>query len=221
MLAGILGLVGYGLIISALMHNGSISLPFLPKHKDVAAVASVPSTPSCNFSTKAWTCDFSKFPNGPISRKDWNPETGSKVADYNNELETYTPRTANVRIDNKALVIEAKPEKFNGKKYTSSHIDTKGKFDFTYGTLEIEAMIPKGDGSWPAAWLLPSGDKYKPSDYGISKDDPLQWALNGEIDFMESFGDIPNETFPVLHNYNSEVQKKTIPPPLTLGNVTA
>lgn len=44
--------------------------------------------------------------------------------------------------------------------FTSSSINTKGKFEFKYGILEVKAKIPTADGSWPAIWLLGSEEPH-------------------------------------------------------------
>ena len=56
--------------------------------------------------------------------------------------------------------------------YTSSSINTRGKYAFRYGRLEVRARIPVAKGAWPAIWLL-----------GTS----LPWPHNGEIDVMEYY----------------------------------
>lgn len=56
--------------------------------------------------------------------------------------------------------------------YSSSSINTRGKFEFLYGRLEVRARIPAVVGSWPAIWLL--GSKYG-------------WPSCGEIDVMEYY----------------------------------
>jgi beta-glucanase (GH16 family) len=140
-----------------------------------------------------------------LPRKDWNFETGSLTASYNKEAQTYTSRRENVRIENGALVIEAKHQYQNGKQFTSARINTKDKFSFTNGKLEVAMMLPKGSGTWPAAWLLPQNSIYKSSDYGISKADKFGWALNGEVDFAESIGSLPGQNIPAAHSYR-EVQ---------------
>lgn len=56
--------------------------------------------------------------------------------------------------------------------YTSSSINTRGRFAFLYGRLEVRARIPVAKGAWPAIWLL-----------GRS----LPWPHNGEIDVMEFY----------------------------------
>jgi beta-glucanase (GH16 family) len=40
--------------------------------------------------------------------------------------------------------------------HTSARIKTKGRFAFTYGKVSARLKIPKGQGIWPAFWLLGS-----------------------------------------------------------------
>ncbi len=155
-----------------------------------------------NHGEAAWSRNFSSMPDGPLRQGDWNFESGNMIADYNNEAETYTSRTSNVRVASGALVIEARPEDLNGKHYTSARVNTKGIFDFTYGTLEVDMMLPAGNGTWPAAWLLPASNVLKPADFGLAHSDRLAWALNGEIDFAEAIGSIPDQNIPAAHSYN-------------------
>ncbi|HEX3082346.1 MAG TPA: glycoside hydrolase family 16 protein [Candidatus Saccharimonadia bacterium] len=154
-------------------------------------------------SNGAWTYNFADLVDGPLPRADWNFEVGTKVASNNSEEQAYTARTNNVRVENGTLVIEAQPETMDGKQYTSARIDTHGKFDFDYGTLEVDMMLPPGVGTWPAAWLMPAENAYDPQHYGIAKTDPYAWVLNGEIDFAEEVGRIPGQNIPAAHSYNS------------------
>ncbi len=105
----------------------------------------------------------------------------------NNELEYYTDRPENLFFQNGKLIIEAKPESFQGKNYTSSKIITQGKKPFKFGRIDIRAVLPKGKGIWPALWLMP--DK---SVFG-------GWPKSGEIDLMEVVGHEPNKTHGTLH----------------------
>lgn len=83
--------------------------------------------------------------------------------------------------------------RLNRKKaeYTSSSINTKGKFEFKYGVLEVKAKIPTADGSWPAIWLLgvdekwPFCDEVDVMEYFLCNDSPsilanFMWSNNGE-----------------------------------------
>jgi len=93
------------------------------------AVDHMPSTGT------AWTYNFSDYRDGALPSTDWNIETGSKM-NHNGELQTYTSSQDNVCIENGVLVIEAKPQNKDGEPYTSARVNTKGKFDFQYGTFE-------------------------------------------------------------------------------------
>ncbi len=96
----------------------------------------------------------------------------------NNELQYYTDRPENARVENGSLIVEARKELFNGREYTSARLTTRSKADWLYGRVEVRAKLPTGVGSWPAIWMLPVGDSY--GDGG--------WPDNGEIDIMEHVG---------------------------------
>jgi beta-glucanase (GH16 family) len=167
-------------------------------------IESCGGTETYSFATKPdWVQDFSSMPNGPIDRNVWNVSTGIKIPNYNNEAEALTGSQQNVRIENGLLVLEGVSEAmpYDGKKYTSARITSKEPF--SYGKLEVDMLLPSGDGTWPAAWLLPSSPKYKPSDYGINPNSNDAWSLNGEIDFCEARGDEPNLVTATLHNYDT------------------
>jgi len=162
-----------------------------------------------------WTYDFSKVPSGTIDTRIFNIENGPRTANYNNELETYTTNTENVRVQDDALVLEAKPQSKDGKNYTSGRIDTSGSFDFLYGTLEVSARLPRGAGTWPAAWLMPSDPRYKAIDFPSATDQNRLYTLNGELDFLESVGYIQGLNIPAAHSYNSLGQPAQYTPAFT------
>lgn len=132
-------------------------------------------------STPSWKQDFTQQPNGALSTSSWNIMTGNNNGWGNGEAQTYTNNTDNVRIDSGNLVIDAK--KVNGQ-YTSARINTKGKFDFTYGKIEIVAMLPVGQGVWPALWFWPTDSKYADEPV-LKKEQDAAWLNDGEIDLIE------------------------------------
>lgn len=108
----------------------------------------------------------------------------------NDELQYYTED--NISFEKGKLVIEARKENKNGMGYTSSRIrtvkdDGTDLFTTTFGRIEAKIKLPKGDGIWPAFWMLPATDKY-----GV-------WASSGEIDILEAKGRLPNRTYGNLH----------------------
>ena len=110
----------------------------------------------------------------------------------NNELESYTDRRENSFIRNGTLVIKAAREQFRGadgvrRNYTSARLKTLGTFAQTYGRFEARIRIPRGQGIWPAFWML--GENV----------DAAGWPACGEIDIMENIGREPNIVHGTLH----------------------
>ncbi|GAA1644502.1 discoidin domain-containing protein [Actinoplanes couchii] len=107
----------------------------------------------------------------------------------NGEVQYYTPDSRNASMDGTgALVIEARKEASNGRDYTSHRMNTGNKFSVQYGRIEARVKVPKGNGLWPAFWLM--------------GDDFLQgrpWPYNGEIDIMEVLGRNTGEAYSTLH----------------------
>jgi beta-glucanase (GH16 family) len=110
----------------------------------------------------------------------------------NNELESYTARPENAKVQDGNLVINAIQENFTGtdgitRPYTSARLKTQGKFDQKYGRFEARIKIPAGQGIWPAFWML--GNNI----------DTAQWPSCGEIDIMENIGKEPSMVHGSLH----------------------
>ncbi|MGA7339109.1 MAG: glycoside hydrolase family 16 protein [Terracidiphilus sp.] len=110
----------------------------------------------------------------------------------NRELEYYTGRPANIQEENGKLVITARKESFAGRDgisrdYTSARIESQGRFELTYGRIEARIKLPKGQGIWPAFWLL--GTDF----------DHIGWPACGEIDIMENVGYEPSRIHGSLH----------------------
>jgi beta-glucanase (GH16 family) len=128
--------------------------------------------------------------NGPAGAK---PDTAKWTYDpgfpQNGEIQYYTPDSNNASMNGTgALVIEARREASNGRDYTSHRMNTSNKFHVQYGRIEARIRVPKGNGLWPAFWLM--------------GDDFLQgrpWPYNGEIDIMEVLGRNTSEAYSTLH----------------------
>jgi beta-glucanase (GH16 family) len=99
----------------------------------------------------------------------------------NNELEYYTSRTNNARIEGGQLVIEADQESYGGNNYTSARMLTKGKWSWAYGRMEARIQIPRGQGIWPAFWMLGTNI------------DSVGWPTCGEVDIMENIGKVSDQ----------------------------
>lgn len=91
---------------------------------------------------------------GPIDHRKWTTEIGG-TGWGNNEVQYYTDRMENIRIQDGKLIIEARKEDYKGSQYTASRITSIHKGDWTYGKFYIRAKLPKvkGSGILPAIWM--------------------------------------------------------------------
>ena len=90
------------------------------------------------------------------------------------------------------LVITARQETFTGtdgitRNYTSARLKTQTLFTQAYGRFEARIKIPKGQGIWPAFWML--GNDIR----------TVGWPKCGEIDIMENIGREPGINHGSLH----------------------
>jgi len=138
-----------------------------------------------------WSDEFDGPTGAAIDSRKWSFDVGGNGWG-NNELQTYTSRTANAHVRGGRLVIKALKETFTGpdnitRSYTSARVLTKNKFSQVYGRFEARIKIPYGQGIWPAFWML--GDNI----------DTVRWPNCGEIDIMENIGKEPSIVHGTLH----------------------
>ncbi len=109
----------------------------------------------------------------------------------NQELQYYTDRPANLRIQDGRLVITAARERYTGpdgtREYTSARLTTTPAFQQVYGRFEASLKVPRGQGVWPAFWLL--GQDVE----------SIGWPACGEIDIMENVGFEPATVHGTIH----------------------
>ncbi|MCG7209157.1 ricin-type beta-trefoil lectin domain protein [Streptomyces arenae] len=128
-----------------------------------------------------------------VDSSKWTQETGDNV--NNHEREYYTSGTNNAALDGQGhLVITAKKENpanyqcwYGTCQYTSARLNTSGKFSAQYGHVEARMKIPRGQGMWPAFWMLGT-------DIGS-----VGWPNSGEIDVMENVGFEPSTVHGTIH----------------------
>ncbi|MCB9323917.1 MAG: family 16 glycosylhydrolase [Lewinellaceae bacterium] len=128
-----------------------------------------------------------EFNGTALNMEDWTYEVNGDGGG-NNELQYYTDRPQNSFLSNGNLVIEAKEESYQGKQYTSARIVTQNKQLFQFGRVDIRAILPKGQGIWPALWMLGTN---------ISS---VGWPACGEIDIMELIGHQPSTVYGTIHS---------------------
>ncbi|MEV0069993.1 MULTISPECIES: glycoside hydrolase family 16 protein [unclassified Amycolatopsis] len=154
----------------------------------------VQATPAVFAPTEAaaatsFTDDFNGSAGSPADGSKWNYETGDNV--NNHERQYYTSGTNNAALDGQGhLVITAKRENpgnyncwYGRCEYTSARLNTSGKFSQAYGHFETRMKLPRGQGMWPAFWMLGGGN----------------WPTDGEIDVMENVGFEPNTVHGTIH----------------------
>lgn len=105
----------------------------------------------------------------------------------NNELQYYTSREKNIRVEDGKLVIEAHQENLGTREYTSAKIQSRKGSIPRYAYIEVRARLPWGRGTWPAVWMLPDSALYG------------GWPRSGEIDIMEHVGFDPGVVHGTVH----------------------
>src|SRR6185295_12134975 len=73
------------------------------------------------------------------------------------------------------------------REHTSARLKTQGKFEQAYGRFEARLKVPRGQGLWPAFWMLGN-------DIGTAG-----WPRCGEIDVMENIGREPATVHGTIH----------------------
>jgi beta-glucanase (GH16 family) len=130
-----------------------------------------------------------EFDGAALDPSKWTAVTGGNGFG-NHELEYYTGRPENLKVENGMLVIRTVKGTYAGpdgveRNYTSARIHTEGKFSQRYGRFEARINIPAGQGMWPAFWMM--GDQ------------PRNWPDRGEIDIMENIGKEPGTVHGTIH----------------------
>src|ERR1039457_2249753 len=124
-----------------------------------------------------WSDEFAQADGSSPDPTKWGFDIGNGSGGWgNNQLEYDTSRTNNARIVGGQLVIEAAQESYGGKSYTSARMLTKGNASWAYGRMEARIKIPRGQGIWPAFWMLGTNI------------DSVGWPTCGETDIMENIG---------------------------------
>ena len=139
-----------------------------------------------------------EFGGTTLNSLDWGYDLGNGCSVGNcgwgnRELETYTNSPENIKLDNGKLVITALE---SSGAYTSSRIKTQGKVNVKFGRIDVRAKLPKGQGIWPAIWML--GENIQ----------TVGWPVCGEIDIMELVGHQPSQTHGTVH-FNSNGYKSS------------
>jgi beta-glucanase (GH16 family) len=156
----------------------------------LAACAVLSPSPS-----PVWRDEFDGPAGASFDRTKWVADTGGSGFG-NQERQFYTTRAENVALDGDGhLVITARAEPpssanvcwYGSCRYTSTRLKTQGLFAQAYGRFEARIRIPRGQGVWPAFWMLGADIE------------SVGWPEGGEIDIMENIGREPAVAHGTLH----------------------
>jgi beta-glucanase (GH16 family) len=146
------------------------------------------------------------FGGQPLDSGTWSTcypwaDNGSGCTNFGNpEVQWYLP--SQVQVDGNALHLVAaraptvgKTQDGGSKTYPwrSGMVTTYRSLVFTYGLVEVDARIPRGDGLWTTLWLLPQDQSFPP-----------------EIDVAEVYGVTPDQLSVVYHPAPSGRAFKTV-----------
>tara|TARA_R110002049_G_scaffold4601_5_gene32670 strand:- start:929649 stop:930455 length:807 start_codon:yes stop_codon:yes gene_type:complete len=156
--------------------------------QDTTVQTSATSSPSAAPAHKLiWHDDFEGT---KLDYSKWEVEVNA-FGGGNKELQIYTDRTENVRVEHGCLILESRRDNAGvsgtEREYSSGRVRSKHRGDWKYCRVEVRAKLPRGKGLWPAIWMLPTDDKYG------------GWAASGEIDIVEMKGEHPNTVLGTLH----------------------
>lgn len=134
-----------------------------------------------------WVLDWGdEFDGDALDARKWVAEEAGHGYG-NNEMQYYTARKENLRVTGGNLVIEARKEAYRGRQYTSARLKTAGLMERRHGRFEARIKVPRGQGIWPAFWMLGADI------------DKAGWPRSGEIDIMENIGKEPGIVHGTVH----------------------
>ncbi|HJU68253.1 MAG TPA: glycoside hydrolase family 16 protein [Gemmatimonadaceae bacterium] len=159
----------------------------------VVACTTAPGGSGLTGWTLAWSDEFTGAPGASVDSTKWVADTGGHG--WGNEERQYYTLRSNASLDGSGhLVITARASTDSSLRcwygacgYTSARLKTKGRFETTYGRFEARIRIPRGQGIWPAFWMLGADI------------DQVGWPQCGEIDVMENIGREPNIVHGTVH----------------------
>jgi beta-glucanase (GH16 family) len=147
--------------------------------------------------TLAWSDEFDGPAGSAVDGTKWVAEVGNGPDGWGNrERQYYTDTTKNASMDGAGhLVITAYRESpgkrfrcwYGECRYTSARLKTQGKFEQAHGRFEARIRVPRGQGIWPAFWMLGNNIQTK------------GWPTCGEIDIMEHIGREPSNVYGTIH----------------------
>jgi beta-glucanase (GH16 family) len=144
-----------------------------------------PADPAFPASRLVFSDEFNGAAGTKPDASKWTIDAGTG---QNGEAQYYTNNDNAAMNGSGSLVMTARKETVGGRDYTSHRMNTGGKFTFQYGRVEARIKIPKGNGFWPAFWMMGA-------DFLTGR----PWPYNGEVDIMEVLGKETTTSYSTLH----------------------
>jgi beta-glucanase (GH16 family) len=172
-------------ISAAAYDTAAFYAPETTETQDVIKV--VEQTSKVPLEPKGWDLVWSDEFDTPLLNLEYWTEMDRKD-NYNKELQYYSP--ANSYIEDGCLVLTARKENIEGKKYSSGMVDTSEKLAMFYGRIEASISLPVYQGILPAFWMTTDSDMH-------------------ELDILEMVGKEPGTIYGVYHHKVKGRTKKT------------
>jgi beta-glucanase (GH16 family) len=143
--------------------------------------AATPRAAVDDMAARGWELTFSdEFEGTTLDRAKWMDRYWHGRTHYNNEQQYYAEDGYEVAGGHLRFIAEQR--EMGGMPYTSGMVTSFESFSQQYGWFEIRARFPKGQGLWPAFWLLPVTREWPP-----------------EIDVLEILGHQTNTVYFSTH----------------------
>jgi beta-glucanase (GH16 family) len=155
--------------------------------------------PPAGMWTLVWADEFSGPAGAGVDTTRWRYDTADGCASGNcgwgnNEKEYYRSSRDNIaHTGDGHLAIVARvasdslPCYYGRCRYTSAKITTRGKVTVAPGRVEARIKLARGQGLWPAFWMLGTN---------IGS---VGWPASGELDILENKGSEPGITSSAVH----------------------
>lgn len=142
---------------------------------------------SSAMSVRTWKMVWNdEFAGTVLDTTKWNNEGATGRTGYgNDELQDYQMDYCEVKDNNLIIKPQIQINSATGKYVSNSAYSTKlwtkGQYSVKYGKVEFRVKLPKGKGTWAAAWML-----------GVNHN----WPLCGEIDVLETTSELTKTKIP-------------------------
>ncbi len=158
-----------------------------------------------NFGDLIWSDECNG--EGMIDPSKWFHQTRLPAGSswFNGEIQHYTGRIENSFYDSGYMHIVAIKGQYTDqgvtKDFTSARLNSK--FAFTYGKVEVRAILPEGPGTWPAIWMLGKNITENGGYWQTQGFATTPWPACGEIDIMEHWGTNQDYISSAMHTPSS------------------